>query len=161
MRDLATWSDFAESEPALAERARGFLDAGVHKTIATLRRDGSPRISGTEARFADGELWIGAMWQSRKALDLRRDSRFALHSASADPPDWEGDAKLSGRADEVEDEERKAAIVAGDGGQSPEGPWHLFLLRVEEVVVVGLSEARDKLVIEHWKEGEGVRRWER
>jgi len=68
----------------------------VHKTIATLRRDGSPRISGTEYRFTEGELWFGSMHGAMKALDLRRDPRFALQSAPADPPGWDGDAKLAG-----------------------------------------------------------------
>ncbi len=55
------------------------MDAGRHKTIATLRADGSPRISGIECEFADGELRFGSMARARKGVDLRRDPRFALH----------------------------------------------------------------------------------
>jgi hypothetical protein len=109
--------------PELAALARGFLGAHIHETLATLRRDGSSRISGTEVNFADGELWLGSMWRSLKALDLLRDPRFALHSGLADSPDWTGDAKPAGRADEVTDPERKAAIIGADG---PSGPSHLF-----------------------------------
>ena len=94
---MARWSEVEQAAPELAAAARGFLDAGVHKTLATLRHDGSPRISGSEAQFRDGDLWFGSMWQALKARDLQRDPRFALHSASVDPPDWRGDAKLSGR----------------------------------------------------------------
>lgn len=158
---MAAWGALVESEPEFARRVRGHLDAGVHKTIATLRRDGSPRISGTEARFADGELWIGAMWRSRKALDLHRDPRFALHGASADPPGWNGDAKVSGRVEEVDDPERKQALLVAGEAQPQAGPWHLFLLDIEEAVVVGLNDARDAMVVELWREGEGVRRAER
>ena len=158
---MAAWRDVAELEPEFAARARGFLDAGVHKTIATLRRDGSPRISGTEARFSDhGELWFGAMWRSLKALDLRRDPRFALHSASVDPPAWEGDAKVAGTVEEIDDEDRKRTFVEG-AEERPSGPWHLFLARIAEVSVVRLSASRDHLVIERWKEGEGLKRIER
>jgi hypothetical protein len=103
--------------------ARGFLGAHVHKTLATLRRDGSPRISGTEVIFAEGELWLGSMWQAMKARDLQRDPRFALHSGSDDPPAWSGDAKMAGRAEEIEDPDRKAAII---GANAPPGPVHLF-----------------------------------
>ena len=71
--------------PGLTVLVRGFFDARVHKTLATLWRDGSPRISATEIDFADGELWLGSMWRSLKALDLRRDPRFALHSGSVAP----------------------------------------------------------------------------
>jgi hypothetical protein len=158
---VAAWREIVEAEPDLAAAARRFLDAGTHKTIATLRRDGSPRISGTEARFSeDGALWFGAMWRSRKALDLRRDPRFALHSASVDPPAWEGDAKLSGRAEEIEDDDLKAKLVAG-AQEQPSGPWHLFVADVHELAVVSLSDARDHLVIDVWKEGEGRKRLQR
>jgi len=58
---MPSWSDVEANAPELAGLARGFLDAYVHKTLATLRRDGSPRISGTEVEFADGELWLGSM----------------------------------------------------------------------------------------------------
>ena len=98
---MARWSEIAAEQPEFAERARARFDAGTHKTIATLRADGSPRISGIEANFVTGDLWLGSMLDARKGADLIRDPRFALHSASADPPEWEGDPKLSGRADEI------------------------------------------------------------
>ena len=107
---MASWSDFEAAAPELAEKVRAHLDAHVHKTLATVRRDGSPRISGTETRLVDGELWIGSMWLALKALDLQRDPRFALHSGSQDPPEWSGDAKLAGVVDEVTDPERVKAI---------------------------------------------------
>src|SRR4051794_26686060 len=98
---MASWSDFETAAPELAARVKELFDAHRHKTIATLRKDGSPRISGTETEFRDGELWIGSMWQALKARDLRRDPRFALHSATFDPEkDWPGEAKLAGIADE-------------------------------------------------------------
>jgi hypothetical protein len=89
-----SWGEVEAEVPELAALARRFLDAHVHKTLATLRRDGSPRVSGTEVDFAEGELWLGSMWHSLKALDMRRDPRFALHSGSADSPEWTGDAKV-------------------------------------------------------------------
>jgi len=114
---MASWSAIEGEVPELSARARGFLDAFVHKTLATLRRDGSPRISGSEVIFAEGELWLGSMWRSMKALDLLRDPRFALHSGSPDPDDdWHGDAKLAGRAEEIVDEELRERIFGGKGG---------------------------------------------
>lgn len=156
---MASWSEIEAEAPELSARARGHLDAFVHKTIATLRRDGSPRISGTEAIFAEGELWLGSMWRSVKALDLRRDPRFALHSGSPDPDaGWSGDAKLAGRVEEVSDDELKARIIGGTGGG---GPSHLFRADVTELSTVSLSDGRDHLVIESWQEGRGVTRRER
>jgi hypothetical protein len=155
---MASWAEVEADAPELAALARTFLDGRVHKTLATLRRHGAPRISGTEVEFADGELWVGSMWQSMKALDLRRDPRFALHSGSEDPPAWKGDAKVAGRLEEVDDADRKAAI---GGDKAPPGPFHLFRADITELVVVRLGEPADHLVIEAWHEGRGVSRRER
>lgn len=143
---MAAWSEFEAQAPELAARVRERLDAHGHKTIATIRRDGSPRISGTETEFSDGELWIGSMRDALKARDLQRDPRFALHTASEDPEIWTGDAKLAGVADEVS---------AADASS------HRFRLDLREVSTVGLDEARKHLIIEVWKPGEGVRRIKR
>jgi pyridoxamine 5'-phosphate oxidase-like protein len=91
---MASWSDVEAEAPELAARARQIFDARRHKTLATLRPDGSPRTSGTEVQFVDGEMWFGSMWKSVKALDLQRDPPFALHSGSGDPPEWTADAKV-------------------------------------------------------------------
>jgi hypothetical protein len=151
---MPTWTDFEAAAPELAARVRARLDTHTHKTIATLRRDGSPRISGTETEFADGELWIGSMWQALKARDLLRDPRFALHSGSAEPAEWEGDAKLAGIAEEITDPERVREI---NGDQASSEPSHLFRLELREVSTVGLNEQRNALVIEVWTPEQGVR----
>ena len=155
---MPSWTEFEAAAPELAERVRSRLDAHAHKTLATLRRDGSPRISGTETAFADGDLWIGSMWRAQKALDLRRDPRFALHSGSDDPPGWKGDAKLAGVVEEITDPERVRAI---NGSSSPPGSSHLFRLDLREVSTVGLNDARNALVIHVWTPERGVRVIER
>jgi hypothetical protein len=155
---MASWSDVESEAPELAARAREIFDAHKHKTLATLRRDGSPRISGTEVEFANGEMWLGSMWKAVKALDLQRDPRFALHSGSADPPEWKGDAKVAGRVEEVTDPERKAVIL---GDAAPPDRAHVFRAEITELVVTGLGDPPDHLLIESWHEGRGVTRRER
>jgi Pyridoxamine 5'-phosphate oxidase len=155
---IATWTEFEAAAPGLAETARRLLDAHTHKTLASLRRDGSPRISGTETAFAEGDLWIGSMWQARKAHDLQRDPRFALHSGSDDPPEWKGDAKLAGGVEEITDPECVKQI---NGDKAPPGPSHLFRLDLREVSVVRLHESGRALVIEVWTPDGGVRTIER
>jgi len=154
---VASWSEIEAEAPELAAIARGYLDRHVHKTLATLRRDGSPRISGTELIIAEGELWLGSMWKAMKALDLQRDPRFALHSGSDDPPGWNGDAKLAGRVEEVPDAETKERIVQG---KAPPGPLHLFRADISELAVVRLEgeEGEQHLVVEAWHPGRGVTR---
>jgi hypothetical protein len=151
---MASWAEVEREAPELAARARRYFDGLVHKTLATLRRDGSPRISGSEVEFRDGELLIGSMWKARKALDLRRDPRFALHSGSPDPDaGWSGDAKVAGRMVEITDPERVAASDGPDG--SPE-PSHLFRADIDELVVVRLGDPADHILIESWHAGRGV-----
>jgi hypothetical protein len=58
---MATWGEIVTAEPDFAARVQKLFDAHRHKTIATLRADGAPRISGIEAAFADGELTFGSM----------------------------------------------------------------------------------------------------
>jgi hypothetical protein len=138
---VASWSEVEAQAPELAARARSLFDAFTHKTLATLRRDGSPRISGIEVEFADGQAWIGSMWRAVKAIDLQRDPRFAIHSGSPDPPDWPGDAKIAGAAEEVTE---------------PGVESHRFRLEIAELVVVRLGDPADHLVIEAWHEGRGL-----
>jgi hypothetical protein len=158
---MARWQEVVDEAPELAARVRACLDAHKHKTIATLRKDGSPRISGIEASFVDGDLWFGSMWMALKALDLLRDPRFALHSASVGEDAWDGDAKVVGRAEESTDPERITAFLGGAPGAEPPGPFHLFRAELTEATTIGLNEARDLMVIEFWREGEGVRTIER
>ena len=155
---MPSWSEFEAEAPALAERVRARLDAHTHKTLATVRSDGSPRISGTESEFRDGELWIGSMWKARKARDLQRDPRFALHGGSDDPPDWSGDAKLAGVVEEIVDPERVKEI---NGENAPPGPSHLFRLDLQEVSTVELDDERKALVIEVWTPEGGTRTMKR
>ena len=154
---VASWAEIEKEVPDLAGRALELFDAGVHKTIATLRRDGSPRISGTECLFVDGDLWLGSLWQAVKALDLQRDARFAIHSGSADPEVWKGDAKVAGVAEEITDPKRIKEILT----QAPPGPAHLFRADITELVLISLSADKKKLDIESWRPGRGVTRYER
>jgi len=139
--------------PDLALRVQGLFDAHRHKTIATLRADGSPRISGIEAVFKDGELTFGSMPHARKGADLRRDPRFALHSATVDPVEgaeagWPGEAKISGRA-----------IAAGAITDGPDGD--LFQAAITEVVHTHLNAGATMLVVEWWTPTQGLRTVER
>ncbi|HTU14930.1 MAG TPA: pyridoxamine 5'-phosphate oxidase family protein [Solirubrobacterales bacterium] len=150
---MPSWNEFEEAAPELAERVRERLDAHVHKTIATLRKDGSPRISGTETQIREDELWIGSMPNALKAKDLQRDPRYSLHSGSDDPPGWKGDAKVSGLVEEITDPETVQRL----NGHGPPGPSHLFRLEIDEASVVKLNEAGDGIIVTLWSPERGVR----
>lgn len=120
-----------------------------HHTMATVRKDGAPRISGTEVEIVSGELCLGMMPGTARAADLRRDPRIAIHSHSVDPPEgdpsaWSGEAKLFGRAAEVIGHER-----AGDR----------FRVDIEQAVLTWLDSS--VLAIETWTPAHGFVRSER
>ena len=152
---MATWQEFSEQAPELAARVQERFDAHAHKTIATIRADGGPRISGTEVPIRLGHVWLAGMPRARRFDDLRRDPRVAIHSAPEDPDVWRGDAKISGRAIEVSDADEIAAF-RGTLEQDP-GGFELFRVELSEAVSVRLNDAKDALVIESWREGRPVR----
>lgn len=151
---MSSWSEFADDEPAFAARVQELFASHKHHTMATLRRDGSPRISGTEVTIRDGQLLIGMMAGARRAADLRRDPRVALHShtvdppADADPSTWCGDAKLSGTAVELPPDD-------GDDGA------HWFRVEIDTVVHTRVGTPADHLVVETWAAGRGITHIER
>jgi hypothetical protein len=151
---MTSWDDLLAAVPDLAGQVKAVFDRHRHKTMATLRQDGSPRISATETQFSHGELWLGSMPNALKARDLLRDPRVAIHSASADPDEMEresaGDAKIAGRAVEVTDPAVIAEVVEG----APPGPLHLFRLDVTEIVLTRV-ELPDLLVVDFWTRSGG------
>ncbi|GGL75406.1 pyridoxamine 5'-phosphate oxidase [Streptomyces fumigatiscleroticus] len=148
------WAAFTAAEPDFARTAEKRFTAYTHHVLATLRKDGSPRTTGLEVRFLLGELWLGMMPHSLKALDLRRDPRFALQANPGQGTGLGGgDIRIAGRAVEVEDPETKGAYVEEVG---PPQPFHLFRTELTEVVRTYVEDDR-YLVVQVWRPGEPVR----
>ena len=132
-------TELEHDDPGLAADVRAAFAVGKHCTMATVRADGAPRISGTEVELIDGQVFIGTPDDARKALDLRRDPRVAIHSPTRDPvgDEWAGEAKFSGVAVEV----------------SP----GRFRIDVTSVVYTGLTdETPPRLRIRLWRPARGV-----
>jgi hypothetical protein len=150
---MVTWKDVEQAEPEFAARVQRLFDAGRHKTMATLRADGSPRISGIECEFADGDLQFGSMPGARKGADLRRDPRVALHGPVSHPVEgkeaqWPGEAKIAGRA-----------VPAGPVQAGADGD--LFRVDIREVVITRLNPEATRMVIESWTPQRGLHVTER
>ncbi len=146
---MTSWQEFSEQAPELAAKVRArFFGAGKSHVLATLRRDGSPRVSGSEIDFRGQEVYVGSMLDAVKARDLQRDGRFAIHAL----PGIEegGDAKLAGVAVEIAD----PAAVLGHAD-----PSHLFRLDLREAALTWVDE--DTLFVESWREGRGTVRFAR
>jgi hypothetical protein len=151
---MASWAEVEARAPELAARVRRRFAMGVNKTIATLRKDGGPRISASELEFKDGELTLGMMGGSMKLLDVRRDPRIAVHCPTVDAPenerDWPGDAKLAGVVVEIPAPPDNTIEGAG-----------FFRIDLAEVVLTYLGEPADHLIVESWHPGRGVERRKR
>jgi hypothetical protein len=157
---MARWQEMVTEEPSFAETVERLFEAHRHHVLATIRADGSPRISAIESVFVDGDLWLGSMDGSRKTEDILRDPRFALHGTSDDPPDWKADAKVAGRLIPVTDWDTIVAVERASGGE-PREDSALFRADLTEVVLTRIGDPPDHLVIEFWREGRGLRRTER
>src|SRR5579884_212237 len=145
---MSSWSEFEHDCPEFAARVQTLFQAHRHKTMATLRRDGSPRISGIELSFQDGEAVIGMSSDSLKARDIKRDPRTAIHSGAEDPPEddpgkWPGDAKLAGHALPIADSDH------------PENPPTAYRIDISEVSLVKVGAPADHLLVESWHPGRG------
>ena len=154
------WDEFAAAAPELARLGDERLRSRELCFVGTLRRNGWPRISPVEPEFVGGELMLGMMWRSPKALDLLRDPRLVVHSALADRHDLAGDIKLYGRAIAVEDEQRREAYRSAVKARidwEPPGPYHLFAVDIESAGFVTFAAPRFGLA---WEAGGEVRRWE-
>jgi hypothetical protein len=146
--------------PEFAELLIQRFAADKHVLLATLRADGSPRISGTEVTVIEGVWWVGSMPHSRKSADMRRDGRIALHSAPQPAAEGMtlGDAKIAGTVvdcSETEDQEMFVRVLTDERGTPPPpGPFDLFRIDIREASIVRV--AGDELVIDSWSASTGL-----
>jgi hypothetical protein len=155
-----TWDEFAAAAPELATLGDERLRSRELSMVGTLRKNGWPRISPVEPEFVDGDLMLGMMWRSPKALDLLRDPRLVVHTTLTDRHDLSGDFKLYGRAVAVEDSERRAryraAVKARIDWEPSEPTYHLFAVDIVSAGFVTFAEPRYGLA---WDPEGGLRRW--
>ena len=139
-----TWGDLVAQAPILARAAQRIFESHPHHVIATTKRDGSPRVGGTNVFFSNGNLWIGAMPSALRNRDLRRDPRCAIHSAPLDEHLHVGDVRLDLLAEELVGEEALALLRSS----GHEGEGVVFVLRVSEISLVRVEASQ--LVIDSW-----------
>jgi hypothetical protein len=149
------WSEFAAASPQLAAIGQEKIDSAGLILLGTIRRDGYPRISPVEPVFVSGELELGMIWQSKKALDLLREPRCIVHSVVTDRNGTEGEFKVWGRAQDVRDageRERYCVALHAKIGWRPKEPFHVFRLDVESAAYRVFQEG-SKVYALVWKAG--------
>jgi hypothetical protein len=158
---MVEWKDFAAEAPGIAEVfVRRHKATGNLCFLGTLRADGSPRISPMEPRILEGRLILVGMPNTTKFLDLLRDPRFELHTATVDTQVGDGDAKLWGEARNVQDEGLHARFLEDlfqESGFDLRGQkFDPFF--VAELAGASSVEFRDgQLTITTWKPGQEER----
>jgi hypothetical protein len=151
---MTNWKTFEDEAPDMAAKVGARLRAHKHHVMATLRADGSPRVSGTEVELFEGEAYIGSMWQARKARDLMRDGRVAVHSNPGEETMEGGDAKFSASATEVPDGHPAKERIRDVLG--PPEPFPFFRLDLHDVVLTEIRPEEDALLVHLWRPGREV-----
>ncbi|MFI1241143.1 pyridoxamine 5'-phosphate oxidase family protein [Nocardia salmonicida] len=156
---MTTWSQFTEEAPSVAALfLRRHQATGKLCMLATLRADGSPRISPIEPMVFEGMLVLAGMPNTRKFDDLARDPRFCLHTATVDTMVSDGDAKLFGTVTDLQDETvhaRFAQKLFDDSGFDIRGQKfdHFYIADLTGASTVEVRD--DRLDITVWKPGAG------
>lgn len=145
-----TWAEFEASASDLAMLVRAEFERHGMVLVGTLRKDGSPRISCVLPYVLDGELLLGMMWQSRKAVDLQRDSRLVLHNAISTNQGDEVEISLRGRAVEIDDEKIRRRYVESLAEWKGRD-FHLFSVDIESVGLIRYERGEQHVKV--WPRG--------
>jgi hypothetical protein len=148
------WSELERRQPALAGLARRrLLEPGV-VLVATIRGDGTPRVSPVEPLVLEGVLWLSMLWRSRKAADLLRDPRVLVHSVITSRDGGEGEFKIRGTAraePNLDLQALYATAVTTSLGWTPEpGRFHLFAVTIGEVTFIRYDDATGDQHVARW-----------
>ncbi len=153
------WDEFAAACPDIADLAEERFRKDELVMLGTIRPDGSPRISPPcEVDFAAGRLFLGMMWRSKKALDLLRDPRIAVHSVPSDKMNPGGDVKLYGVVVDERDQSVRQSFreeIRRRIDWAPDEPnYHLFSLDVRSASYIVFGDVRRVLA---WDPDTGLR----
>jgi hypothetical protein len=155
------WDEFTRECPEIATLGEERLRKNELGLVGSLRKDGSPRISPCEVDFAAGRLFLGMMWQSKKALDLLRDSRCVIHSCVSDREGSEGEFKLYGDAVDIQDPALRAiyrkTVFARINWEPEEPNYHLFAIDIASAAFATFADEHYALA---WEPTKGLRRME-
>lgn len=145
-----TWQGLQDTAPELAAFGRQRFDETGVAYLATVREDGSPRVHPVTPIVGQGHLFLFMEPTSPKGHDLRRDGRYALHSAVGGPDGSGGEFLVMGRATFVEDQAIRA-LASQLASYSPADRYILFELSVERAFSTVYEAGQP--VRRRWKQG--------
>jgi hypothetical protein len=148
------WDAFATEQRALSALGRRLFSGPGVVLVATIRRDGTPRVSPVEPLFWRGGLWLSMGLGTRKARDLESDPRVLVHNIVVDREGTGGEYKVRGRARSEPDPAVHRAYADEVGrvlGWQPEpGRFHLFDVDIDDVTYIRWDPATNDQYVSRW-----------
>ncbi len=155
---MKSWQQFTESAPHIVEIFnRRYAATGNLCMLATLRSDGFPRISPVEPQIFEDQLVLIGMPNTRKFIDLHRDPRFCLHTATVDTQVSDGDVKMWGTVENVTDtsmHQRFADALFEQTGMDLRGQDFDHFFVSDLISASSIETDGERLTITIWKPGE-------
>jgi hypothetical protein len=128
-----SWQDLVDGNSELATFGAARLSASGVAYLATVRKDGSPRVHPVTPIIGEGRLFVFMEPTSPKGFDLQRDGRYAMHGSVEDTEGGAGEFYLSGRARFVEDAPTRETAVRLSS-YDPKDRYILFELSVDHAL---------------------------
>jgi Pyridoxamine 5'-phosphate oxidase len=142
-----SWRILEDQQPELAEFGLERLNGKV-AYLATIRKDGSPRVHPMTPIMGAGHLFVFMEPTSPKGHDLQRDGRYAIHCSVSDTSGASGEFIVSGRARLIDDPEVRALAVSLSS-YTPADRYILFEFDVTSVASTIYTEGQP--VRQNWK----------
>jgi uncharacterized pyridoxamine 5'-phosphate oxidase family protein len=133
-----TWNILESQSPEIAEFSKARLHGKV-AYLATIRKDGAPRLHPFTPIIGEGHFFIFMEPTSPKGNDLRRDPRFAVHCSVTDNSGESGEVIITGKARFIEDLALRALAVK-ICPYKPAERYVLFEFDVEDVLTTEYPE---------------------
>ena len=145
-----SWQALEDGNKELAEFGRERFASQV-AYLATIRKDGSPRVHPVTPIVGEGHLFLFMEPTSPKGHDLRRDSRYALHASVEDQTGGNGEFFITGQA-RFSDDPNTRAIAAKHASYPPAERYILFELDIVSAFS-NVYVADGASIRQQWKQG--------
>jgi len=147
---VMSWREFEEGSPDLASLGASLLSRKI-AYLATIRKDGSPRIHPVRPIIGEGHLFIFIDQSSPKRSDLLRDGRYAIHCSVFETNGLSSEFMIIGVAEMVDNPEIRQRAVDLWGANVPE-IYTLFAFSIDRAIATEYTEER-KPVRYRWRKG--------
>jgi len=145
------WNEFENSLPRLAYLGFESLNGKI-AYLATIKKDGSPRLHPVTPFIGNGMLFIFTEPSSPKIRDLHRDSRYALH-CSVDRKEGKPliEFLVSGNVKIISDNSVRAGAVKFAASPVLTDDYVLFEFQIDNALVIEYDQA-GKRTVQRWHE---------